>query len=105
MKKKMEPRFLLGAMVLLVALSSSSCITRRAADVLTLRQRAQDGEFWEKKAGVTFTRFEVKAGDGVSLSALEIAPASGTCKLGTAYLFHGLGNSKEQMLLTAKHLC
>jgi alpha-beta hydrolase superfamily lysophospholipase len=83
---------------------NSSCITQRAADLLTVPRRAMDGEHWEKETKLKPQRFEVEASDGVKLAAYELDAAPGTKRRGTAYLLHGFGNSKEQMLPTAKQL-
>lgn len=93
-------RLVLGALALLL----SSCVTRRAADFLTLPRRADDAAFWEKETKVPFRRFAVKAKDGVVLPAYELDPVPDGPKRGTAYLLHGFGNSKEQMLPVAKWL-
>lgn len=57
-----------------------------------------------KETKLAPVRFEVVAEDGVLLSAYVLDAPPGTKKLGTAYLFHGFGNNKEQMLPVAKRL-
>ncbi|QJE98781.1 alpha/beta hydrolase [Luteolibacter luteus] len=91
-----------GAAVLM--LSCSSCITQRAADLLTVPRRAADGEHWERETKLKPQRFEVVASDGIKLTGYQLDPAPGTKRRGTAYLLHGFGNSKEQMLPVAKEL-
>lgn len=92
-------------LVVLAAASCTSCIARRATDFLTLPHRAVDGAHWEKEAGVHHPeRFQVAARDGIQLSCLILDANPAVRKQGTAYLFHGLGNSKEQMLPTARVL-
>ncbi len=93
------------AFVIVAALSLSSCVMDRAADLLTKPRRADDGDYWVGKAQVRPQDFDVIATDGTRLSCLELFPRAGIRKRGTVYLFHGLGNSKEQMLPTAKRLC
>ncbi|MCW1920994.1 lysophospholipase [Luteolibacter arcticus] len=90
--------------VILVAISVSGCLTRRAADVLTVPRRVVEAGHWEKETATKPARFEVEAVDGVQLSALELPAGPAVSKLGTAYLFHGFGNTKEQMLPIAKRL-
>ncbi|MDB6077368.1 MAG: peptidase [Akkermansiaceae bacterium] len=97
-------RILLHNIALATALLSNSCITRRATDFLTIPNRAVDGAHWEKEAGVHPQRFTVVASDGIQLSCLILEANPAVKKRGTAYLFHGLGNSKEQMLPTARRL-
>ncbi|MGC4013857.1 MAG: alpha/beta fold hydrolase [Luteolibacter sp.] len=91
-------------LLLLGCLSCSSCITRRATDFLTMPRRVENGSHWVKETRTHPEGFEVVAADGIKLSALVIEAAPDTRKLGTCYLFHGFGNSKEQMLPTAKEL-
>ncbi|MFD0894130.1 alpha/beta fold hydrolase [Luteolibacter ambystomatis] len=64
----------------------------------------KDGAHWVKETRTRPERFEVTAADGITLSALVIEASPQVSKLGTCYLFHGFGNSKEQMLPTAKEL-
>lgn len=90
--------------LLVAALLTNSCVSQRATDFLTKPRRAVDGPYWEKRANAHPKRFVVKAADGVVLSCLEVESRPGVKRLGTAYLFHGLGNSKEQMLPTAMRL-
>ena len=92
------------SVVILVALSLSGCLTRRAADVLTVPRRVVETGHWEKETATKPARFDVEAADGVVLSALELPANPSVPKLGTAYLFHGFGNTKEQMLPVAKRL-
>jgi pimeloyl-ACP methyl ester carboxylesterase len=92
------------SVVILVAFSLSGCLTRRAADVLTVPRRVVETGHWEKETATKPARFDVEAADGVVLSVLELPAALGVPKLGTAYLFHGFGNTKEQMLSIAKRL-
>ena len=82
----------------------SSCVTRRAADLLTVPRRAVDTGHFERETETSPRRFEVPAKDQVMISALELDPSPGVAKRGTAYLFHGFGNNKEQMLPVAKRL-
>jgi pimeloyl-ACP methyl ester carboxylesterase len=109
-KEKIEGNPMAGAFIsfrgfiLGLALLCSSCIARRAADFLTVPRRAVDGAHWEKEAGVSVERFDVIAKDRIDLSCLLLESRAGVRKRGTAYLFHGFGNSKEQMLPTAKRL-
>lgn len=88
----------------LVAMLTVGCVTRRAAAFMTVPRRATDGAFWEQRSQTKPQRFEVTAKDGIRLSALVLNSAPGVPKRGTAYLFHGFGNTKEQMLPTAKRL-
>ncbi|BCU78187.1 alpha/beta hydrolase [Luteolibacter sp. LG18] len=90
--------------LLLLGLSCGSCVTRRATDFLTLPRRVENGDHWVKETRIRPVRFEVTAGDGIRLSALVVEASPHVRKLGTCYLFHGFGNSKEQMLPTAKKL-
>lgn len=92
------------AVLLLFCLSCGSCVTRRATDFLTLPRRVKDGTHWVKETRTHPERFEVTAADGIKLSALVIEASPNVRKLGTCYLFHGFGNSKEQMLPAAKEL-
>lgn len=92
------------ALAAALALLASSCITQRAADLLTVPRRAADGEHWERETKLKPQRFEVVASDGIKLAAYDLEAAPGTRKRGTVYLMHGLGNSKEQMLPVAKEL-
>lgn len=98
------PKAIFQLPIFLAILGSSSCVTRRAVDFLTVPHRATDGAHWEKEAKARPVRFEVKAADGVALSCLTLESKPGVKKIGTAYLLHGLSNSKEQMLPTARHL-
>ncbi len=82
----------------------SSCVTRRAADLLTVPRRAVDTGHFERETATSPRRFEVVAKDEVVISALELDPSPGIAKRGTAYLFHGFGNHKEPMLPVAKRL-
>ena len=82
----------------------SSCVTRRAADLLTVPRRAVDTGHFEKETATSPRRFEVVAKDEAVISALELDPSPGVAKRGTAYLFHGFGNHKEPMLPVAKRL-
>jgi alpha-beta hydrolase superfamily lysophospholipase len=82
----------------------SSCVTRRAADLLTVPRRAVDTGHFERETATSPRRFEVVAKDEVVISALELDPSPGVAKRGTAYLFHGFGNHKESMLPVAKRL-
>lgn len=82
----------------------SSCVTRRAADLLTVPRRAVDTGHFERETATSPRRFEVVAKDEVVISALELDPSPGVAKRGTAYLFHGFGNHKEPMLPVAKRL-
>jgi alpha-beta hydrolase superfamily lysophospholipase len=82
----------------------SSCVTRRAADLLTVPRRAVDAGHFERETATSPRRFEVGAKDEVVISALELDPSPGAAKRGTAYLFHGFGNNKEQLLPVAKRL-
>ena len=90
--------------VILVAIFLTGCLTRRAADVLTVPRRVVEAGHWEKETATKPARFDVEAADGVVLSALELPAYPSVPKLGTAYLFHGFGNTKEQMLPIAKRL-
>ncbi|HEY1121792.1 MAG TPA: alpha/beta fold hydrolase [Haloferula sp.] len=90
--------------VILAAISLTGCLTRRAADVLTVPRRVVETGHWEKETATKPARFDVEAADGVVISALELPANPGVRKLGTAYLFHGFGNTKEQMLPIAKRL-
>jgi pimeloyl-ACP methyl ester carboxylesterase len=90
--------------VILVTLSLTGCLTRRAADVLTVPRRVVEAGHWEKETATNPARFEVEAADGVVISVLELPASPGVPKRGTAYLFHGFGNTKEQMLPIAKRL-
>lgn len=103
MRKAWRP-FSVKAVSLAVALLMPSCVTRKAADFLTLPRRPDDAAHWMKDAKVQLRRFEVTAKDGVVLSAYELEVSPGVGKRGTAYLLHGFGNTKEQMLRTAKRL-
>ncbi len=89
---------------LVLALLSSSCLTRRAADMLTVPRRTVEAGHWEKETATNPARFDVEAADGIVISALELPADPAVPKLGTAYLFHGFGNTKEQMLTVAKPL-
>jgi len=91
-------------LAVVVAFLCGSCVTQRAADLLTVPRRAADGEHWETETKLSPKRFSVVSADGVVLSAYELDPLPGTKKRGTAYLLHGFGNSKEQMLPVAKRL-
>lgn len=82
----------------------SSCVTRRAADLLTVPRRAVDTGHFERETATSPRRFEVAAKDEVVISVLGLDPSPGVAKCGTAYLFHGFGNHKEQMLPVAKRL-
>lgn len=82
----------------------SSCVTRRAADLLTVPRRTVDAGHFERETATSPRRFEVVAKDDVVISGLELDPSPGVVKRGTAYLFHGFGNHKEQMLPVAKRL-
>ena len=82
----------------------SSCVTRRAADLLTVPRRAVDTGHFERETATSPRRFEVVASDEVVISALELDPSPGVAKRGAAYLFHGFGNHKESMLPVAKRL-
>jgi pimeloyl-ACP methyl ester carboxylesterase len=93
-----------AAATLLLALSSSSCVTKRAADLLTIPHRATDADHWERETKLKPRRFEVQAQDGIMISAYTLEPPAGTKRVGTAWLLHGLGNSKEQMLPVARKL-
>lgn len=90
-------------LVAVLSLASSGCLTRRAADLLTVPRRA-DGTHWEKETKLSPEGFAVAAKDGVILSAYVLNASPGVKKRGTAYLFHGFGNNKEQMLPVAKRL-
>ena len=90
--------------VIVVCLALTGCLTRRAADVLTVPRRVVEAGHWEKQTATKPARFDVEAADGVVLSALELPSDPAVPKLGTAYLFHGFGNTKEQMLPIAKRL-
>jgi pimeloyl-ACP methyl ester carboxylesterase len=90
--------------VIFFALPLANCLTQRAADVLTVPRRVVEAGHWEKETATKPARFDVESADGVVLSALELPAAPGVRKLGTAYLFHGFGNTKEQMLPIAKRL-
>jgi pimeloyl-ACP methyl ester carboxylesterase len=92
------------SIIILVALSLTGCLTRRAADVLTVPRRVVETGHWEKETATKPERFDVEAADGVVISALELPASPAVPKLGTAYLFHGFGNTKEQMLPIAKRL-
>jgi pimeloyl-ACP methyl ester carboxylesterase len=100
-----SPKALLpAAAAFFLALSCSSCVTKRAADLLTVPRRATDAEHWERETKLKPQRFEVQAKDGIMISAYSLEPAAGTKRVGTAWLLHGLGNSKEQMLPVARKL-
>jgi alpha-beta hydrolase superfamily lysophospholipase len=88
----------------LLSLALTGCLTRRAADVLTTPRRVVETGHWEKQTATHPARFEVEAADGIVLAALELPCNPSAPKLGTAYLFHGFGNTKEQMLPIAKRL-
>ncbi|RYD30750.1 MAG: alpha/beta fold hydrolase [Verrucomicrobiaceae bacterium] len=90
--------------VILAAISLTGCLTRRAADVLTVPRRVVETGHWEKETATKPARFDVEAADGVVISVLELPANTSVPKLGTAYLFHGFGNTKEQMLPIAKRL-
>ncbi|MEK7949968.1 alpha/beta hydrolase [Luteolibacter soli] len=90
--------------IILTAISLTGCLTRRAADVLTVPRRVVETGHWEKETATRPEHFEVEAADGVVISALELPANPGVRKVGTAYLFHGFGNTKEQMLPVAKRL-
>jgi len=90
--------------MILVGLCLSGCVTRRAADLLTVPRRTVDAGHFERETGTSPRRFEVVAKDEVVISALELDPSPGVAKRGTAYLFHGFGNNKEQTLPVAKRL-
>lgn len=82
----------------------SACVTRKAADLLTIPRRTSEDGHWERSTRLKPRRFEVTAEDGVKLSALVLETPPAVRKRGTAYLFHGFGNDKEQMLPVAKRL-
>jgi pimeloyl-ACP methyl ester carboxylesterase len=88
----------------ILALGSTSCVTRRAADLLTIPRRATDAAHWENETKLKPQRFEVVAKDGIKLAAYTLDASPGAKPRGTAWLLHGLGNSKEQMLPVAKKL-
>jgi alpha-beta hydrolase superfamily lysophospholipase len=90
--------------VILLSLALTGCLTRRAADMLTIPRRAVETGHWEKHTATHPARFEVEAGDGIVLSVLELPADPAVRKHGTAYLFHGFGNTKAQMLMIAKPL-
>ncbi|MCW1883168.1 lysophospholipase [Luteolibacter flavescens] len=92
------------AFLILVTISLTGCLTRRAADVMTVPRRVLEAGHWEKETATKPVRFDVVAADGVVISALELPADPAVPKLGTAYLFHGFGNTKEQMLPVAKRL-
>ncbi|WP_265593914.1 alpha/beta fold hydrolase, partial [Haloferula sp. BvORR071] len=79
-------------------------MTRRAADILTIPRRADDAAHWENETKLKPQHFEVVAKDGIKLSAYTLDPSPSAKPRGTAWLLHGLGNSKEQMLPVAKKL-
>ena len=84
--------------------SCSSCVIKRAADIMTVPRRADDMAHWEQETKLKPQRFEVVAKDGIKLSAYTLDPTPGVKKRGTAWLLHGFGNSKDQMLPVAKKL-
>ena len=88
----------------IVALTCSSCVTRRAADLLTIPRRATDAAHWEQETKLKPQRFEVVAKDGITLAAYTLDPSPAVKRRGTAWLLHGFGNSKEHMLPAAKRL-
>jgi pimeloyl-ACP methyl ester carboxylesterase len=93
-----------AGVAIMVASTSSSCVTRRAADLLTIPRRATDAAHWEKETNLKPQRFEVVAKDGITLAAYTLDPSPEVKRRGTAWLLHGFGNSKEQMLPVAKRL-
>ena len=95
-------RILISTVALPLVLSS--CVTQRAVDVLTIPRRPNDAAHWEAETKLKPQRFEVVAKDGIKLSAYTLAPAPGVKPRGTAWLLHGLGNNKAQMLPVAKKL-
>lgn len=92
------------AWILLTGMVLTGCLTRRAADMLTVPRRTVEAGHWEKVTATNPARFDVEAADGITISVLELPADPAVPKLGTAYLFHGFGNTKEQMLPVAKRL-
>lgn len=97
-------RLFVPAVTLPLMLTLSSCVTQRATDILTIPRRANDAAHWENETKLKPQRFEVVAKDGIKLSAYTLDPSPGVKVRGTAWLLHGLGNSKAQMLPVAKKL-